>query len=141
MCVLSCSVVSGEKRERRKKQKRRDKKGRFHLLQSSHSMDESDIKPRSPPMATQLQTECRRKGAWSKSQTVGDFPCGLPASTAGSTGLIPDRGTKISHAACHVIQPKKKLKSINGFLKRIRWWEGGINWEVGIDIYTLLYTK
>ena len=34
----------------------------------------------------------------------GNFPCGLPASTAGSTGLIPGRGTKISHAACHVIQ-------------------------------------
>ena len=52
-----------------------------------------------------------------------------------------------------VLKKKKKKIPMNSFKQRHRlrkqtygpqrerWWGGGINWEFGIDIYTLMYLK
>ena len=78
---------------------------------------------------------------------------GLCASNAGGASSIPGRGTSITHAAW--LGQKKKIQ-VNLFTKqkethrhrkptygyqRGKGGSGGIKWEIGIDIYTLLYIK
>ena len=75
-----------------------------------------------------------------KENVDGDFLAvqwlGLRASTAGGTGSIPGRGTKIPHAE-HMVQPKKikfnlkkkKKKNVDGRKEKI---DQGKVWRKGL---------
>ena len=144
MCMRAQLLGCVWQKQKGEKRKREGIKKAGSIYYKAHTLWGICHWTQKPPMASQLQAESCRKRAWLKDQTAGNYPCGLPASTAGSKGLIPDRGTTISHAACHVIQSKKKKKiEINKWLfkknqtvgrrDKLRHWD----WYIHPTIYKI----
>ena len=143
MCMRAQLLGCVWQKQKGEKSKREGiKKGRFHLLQSSHSMGNLTLNPEATNGLTTASWVLQKKSVVEGSD-CGGLPLWPPCFHCREHGFDPWSGNYDLPCCmpCRTVKKKKKLKSINGFLKRIRLWEGGTNREVGIDIYTLLYTK